>query len=500
MSEALCRSLARSLDVCLRQRGADQAPLVARLDGRGVLFRPASTLPLLSPRSVRLEDLVEGEDMSWRPFGHLRGILYGALGMMPEVCQVRRGPEVLMPFLAARACGLADRLRQQLGGTEDGLEFRCGRGLAEAMATAIAGEREAPQARTCMTGWAIKLGVALGDRAAGKGRERPGGARILRFRLDPSGGLVVDWLDEDGGTLESESLLSFVEGVWAGLADTMQTDLTRLAKVKQEHVEAGARALEQVSPAVARLVESVRRKGQARGIRLYTARTAKGVVADVWLHLHAGTEPSIGGVGQCALSAYRGHREFVLQAAGGALYYFPPILLVARLGVEAEGVNVFTPSVRQPKGGYSWCHPYTGSLEGNPLGGTYSKEAATAALYEASEAARKRFPELSERRNRAGERALCLAGQEAEVKVIRQDLREQVAGDGEVDVLGVVTRLWNIARHGLCRGHQVNQSRPLAQLNNQSMPFPLRTKRISGELARRAFPYDPSNPGRLRAG
>lgn len=499
MSEALCRSLTRSLDVCLRQRGAERAPLVARLDGQGVLFRPASTLPLLSPSSVRLADLVEGEDMSWRPFGHLRGILYGALEFMPEVRRVRRWPEVLMPFLAVRACRLADRLRQQLGGTEDGLELCCGRGRAEAMPTAVAGQREAPRARTCMRGWAIQLGDALRDRAAAEGRKRPGGARILRFRVEPSGGLVVDWLDEDGGTLESESLAAFVEGVWAGLADAMQTDLARLAKVKQEYAERGARALEQVSPVVARLVESVRRRGQGRGVRLYTARTAKGAMVEAWLHLHAGNQTDFAGPGPCSLSAYRGHREFVLQAAGGSLYYFPPILLVARLGVEPEGVNVFAPSVRQPEGGYSWCHPYTGRLEADPLGGTYTEGAATAALYEASEAARKRFPELSERRNRAGERSLCLAGQDAKVNVMRQELREQVAGDGPVDVLGVVTRLWDIARHGLCRGHQVNQARPLAQLNDQSMPFPLRTKRVSGQLAYRAFPYDPARPGRLRA-
>jgi hypothetical protein len=225
----------------------------------------------------------------------------------------------------------------------------------------------------------------------------------------------------------------------------------------------------------------------------------RGLPAEVYLYLDAVTRGRR--YPRASLVARRAHEEFLLENAEKTLFYFPPIQLVARIDFTAASPpwHVARPMVRMPRSHPAWRHPYTGNLRVDPFSraellGACGREA----IVPASREARRLFPDLVRKTSRrdAQEKDLCLYGQERAVGQLIDRTCGRSWRRREVDVLTLVQGLWDLARVGLTRAHQVNGHMPRSTLGCGSMlyPLPSRDALANTRLARRVFPYNPWVP------
>jgi hypothetical protein len=91
----------------------------------------------------------------------------------------------------------------------------------------------------------------------------------------------------------------------------------------------------------------------------------------------------------------------------------------------------------------------------------------------------------------ARSRDMCLSGQEMRVAQLDTVARETTMRSGRVEVFSLIQGIWQLARQGLCRAHQENDSRPRVSLSADIMPYPIpdRTAVANSPLATRVFRY-----------
>ena len=218
-------------------------------------------------------------------------------------------------------------------------------------------------------------------------------------------------------------------------------------------------------------------------------RDRHGAPIDVWAYIEVACP--FGTPSACTLSVHRAHREFVLESPVGLRYYFPPVLLVTRMALAGTVLAVRSPVVREPADGHAFTHPYTGTLDQDPFPTAIALHKESSAMFKPSAVALGLFPRLGTRTTRPAERGMCLSGQGDVVAQVQARLIQDLAADREPDVLGCVTEIHELLRHGLCQGHQLNSSRPIVPLSD-GLPYPVRSPLDPrGPLAKRIFPYNP---------
>jgi len=496
MSNPLSKHLHDRLRASLNPWITRDMPLVARLEPKAPVFRRCATPTLHHAMAVRLADLADKVGTPWRAFGNLKALVSDALDALPPVGVVRRWTDAMVPLLAVRACDVARPLIDQLGPSTDRARLDRPRFAGDLQAAIVAVSQDAARARLLLDRAASRIVDATLRGAAAHADGRGRRAALLRFRGGVSGTIAVEWLAGDGAAIQTTSLSEFVQLTCLPEARRLQAELKRLHAASRGHRDAGIRALRRVNRHLARLADEARATGQCTGIRLLRTRTRTHAPVEVWLHMNAQLWPGADTHALCSLSAYRGHREFVLEAASGSLFYFPPVLLVARFTLSQDGLAVLRPGIRQPVGGFPWCHPYTGNVGADPFAGArVHPDDGSSAMLAPSNQALRLFPQLHQRRETAGEKQMCLARQDTAVADARKRYIDgPLAAGAEPAMARTADHLWNLLRRGLCCGHQLNTSSPVAALSRGAMLYPLDANAVTGALAQRVFPFDPGRP------
>lgn len=425
--------------------------------------------------------------------GHFRRIttldqlIGGWIEQTLKGCELLDRGMVALPYDALAACRLAGRLEAQVTAKPAAVIS------ADALAPLAVLLRGRPRRDGLERSIAQRL-TLVGDRlrrqAADHGKDH--GKNIITLRLRRQAEAVaVEWVGDDGATAHREGLDSFYDRVLAPVIGQVIDKARRRAPGERRKLEEGMETLRGVCPIAAAAVERASRDRKKVGTRLFRAFVRRNMPLDVWLNVNPGLSES-----RCMLSVYRAHRDFILGASEGGEFYFPPCLLTARLSFGSGAVRLMPPKVRQPRGGHAWCHPYTGVVGHDPVGGAILIEEPHEGdvMYEPSPEALRLFPGLCSRTAKAGETDLCLAGQQQRMQKLQRDLKSNIAARKEIDVLRIVTEVHDIVRLGLTRGHQNNLDRPRVPLTQESMPHRIRGRVTTGLLARRTFPFDPRQP------
>jgi len=472
------------LSALLLARTARGRPLLALLDERVTVYRPApgcredASLPV-TPRRLTDRGL-------FRAVALFGTFLDYAVGQALRPPDEDRWAPVLLRFAVVQLCRPARRLLVQLQRDErraidlTRLPADFDRTLHDCLECAGEGillRRAAADA----------LMVGIRRRADACARATRSIPRALRFRRTADGRIDVDWFSVQGKQLRTESLLSFVHAV-SGPECGPLLEQARALSGRRGHFEAVARGvLEDVCPSLARDAEWAIAARRRLARRLCLTRLPTGFPADLWVFL----DPTAAGGGEALLSLRRAHTDFILASACGERFYFPPCLLNACLTFQDAQPRFRLPTVRQPKGGFPWRHPYTGCLETDPWADARGLEGDAEILPEPSPEALRLFEGLPGLRiGAAVERDMCLAEQGSRLMAARARLRADGPARGQADVLGAFTAVHDILHMGLTRGHQLNESTPRARLDASSMQFPVRGP-VGGSLARRVYPYDP---------
>jgi hypothetical protein len=310
----------------------------------------------------------------------------------------------------------------------------------------------------------------------------------LRFRAEHDS-VQVDWLAEDESVVESEKLQGFIGPALDAVLSKFVTTLGNLHAAGAGWGRVADGLLGYLSPRTANALQVACERNAATGLHLFNAKMRGSIPTEICLfiqpHFHRF------GHGACTLSVNRAHHEFILESAGGRLFYFPPILLCARLLFGAGLPCIRIPVVRQPVGGFQWRHPYTGALDSDPLTGVTMLDRNAPVLVEPSGWARSAFPALAHRLAHAAEKDLCLSGQELSLSKLQDALSRQMASGAEFDALRIVTELHGILRRGLCCAHQQSAATPRIHMTPEDMYYVLNA---SAATPVRIFRYNPRSP------
>lgn len=467
----------------VRQRMAAGRPLVVDLLRGLVICR------FTGPQAPQPLDITSAHLMSSRSYRRLT--TFPQLLREPIAAALKAaGPldasGAAMPFLALQAISLASRLMEQMG-VQDPVILDYSRRPPELETLVREGLSAATTARSSANACAAKVVEGLRRRLAVYAKEQNRIAALLLLRADGVG-VWVDGLTGSGDHIFTFSLHDFAASFLAPAVESVLEEMHRKQPTWQSHRETGREILKDVCPSLANAVELAHQDAQPVGIRLCTGRSRRGSPLDMWFFVDArASQPQWG----CVLSVSRPHRDFILEAADGSRYYFPPCLLSARFTFLEQMPRAEYPVVRQPAGGYHWCHPYTGKLLGGPIGGAKLLHDENVILHTPCDQAIALFPQLNRRTQTPMENNLCLGGQPAVLGAIQEKLHSALMQSSQPDVLAAATALHDIARLGLTRGHQNNMGGPRARLDPLNMPYPMMGRQVSGILAKRIYVFAP---------
>ena len=456
-------------------------PIAFRLEAAGAVDRSRITLKALSGRTGH-----------FRSIGRVGRLLNQALDQSDLAGSIDESPRALLPFLAAFAADWASRLAEQMG-TQPALVIR----------RDVFPLRLRTQYKNCLRDvqTARRLAGQISKALIESLRLCPGGrapgeeARMLRLQSE-CGEIRVTWLDAEGNELGERTFFQMVRRVCASsLLARLGKQAEGLRASQQAHRAVGEAQLEAMCPELAKAVRYALKRNRRVGYWICSTKV-RGLPVEVYLYLDAMMQGRR--YPRASLVARRAHEEFVLENVESALFYFPPIQLVACIDFAAASPpwHVLRPYVRMPRANPIWRHPYTGNLDVDrfsraELLGARRDEA----MVPISREARRLLPVLAYKTSRtdARQRDLCMYGQDFEVS----NLVGQTCGRGwhrgRIDLFGLVQGLWKIARVGLTRAHQNNGHMPRATLSHESMPYPLpsRGALTNSRLVERIFPFDP---------
>jgi hypothetical protein len=393
-------------------------------------------------------------------------------------------------FAAVAACRYVGRLLEQVGaeGTEIVRPERIPASFDVDFAACLG---DARGVRTLGLQFADRMTRALADRSPpARVKEQPGYVRFVPKRRS----VGVEWLgaNDPERVLWRETLKQFVvrmtrEAGW----DAMAESLNRIAASRTRHGETGRAALMAASPRLARTVEAACRANACAGLRVGTGHVRGTIPVSLWVYADPSREGD--GLADVTVTVNRAHEEFILEGPPPqrGLFYFPPSVLVAKLGVGHHGLQpTHLPTILVPRGGARWRHPYSGDLRKTSFTAATVADCDEPALVRPSAGAIAMFPHLAGTVRFSRENDLCLNGQKSSVNhLFARYNAGQVATD-ESDVLGLATALHDIVRLGLTRGHCKNTSAPRISIRESYYPIP--TVAPPAWLAHRVFTYDPN--------
>ncbi len=467
-------SLLRALGHQLESRVLPGKPVIVRLDGDQKAYR--FDLSIVSEAFIR-------ETALRIPSGQSHGNLgpWQYLGPLPKLLDTclrcvdvtHRTPKATLPIIACRAWPYLAALIDSLEAETDATDGRVQPPATDAMrfekyVRATEGSLStAQQMARAVTARATKLG---------HGDKRP---TVLQLRNTPAG-VQVEWLDRLQEVTHSEFLAEFLESAADGVVGFSRTG-SSLERDAMQH-------LESASPLLASAVSQSLQSGKPVTTLVGTYGARQELPMSVWVFVQSNYEDT--GIGRVFLSAHRNHDEFILEGLRGDRYYFPPCLLGARLSFSGfDSPRVYEPLVIQPSGGYRWNHPYSGCLHGDAFAATGSP-ICDPAMGTASDQAKRLFPGLASRVSHTQSRDICLEGVWLHLETVRTTFHSTISPIFRPDVLGLVNSLHDIAKTGLTRAHERNvESTPRSEMTTESMYCPLNGHRVTGNLARRTFPY-----------
>ncbi len=481
----------------LTERALRNQPVAVVLDGNLPLYRLADHATTSASPEIVLSELVPEPTPRWSRIGDLLSVFSRPVEEFAAVCDIQRWGPPTLPFATARACGAASELLKGLGSEHaDLIDIEKWPPTFEAIfSRCLADQAEATQLPKT---FGRRILEALWTRVA-QTDVRPYMVCLHKKRAS----VFVEWRAADGRVILGEKLQEFVESIVHVAAQELVDSIVRLRVARPDHEKVGMTILSALSPTVAEAVSHACRADPCTGLRLCTAPSRHGSPMDIWLFCDP--HHAEGNVGACTLSVHRQHQEFVLRSAPsdespeGGFFYFPPILLVARVVFSTPAVpRAELPMVRQPTNGYVWTHPYTEALtKSDPFNDAVIRGSrGDPAMAKPSKTALRTFPELSERVSEARERDLCLAGQTETLNALYKALRTDLACGVDLQTIWVdyVSSIHDIARLGLTHAHQNNKATPRVQLNVEKMPYIVRQSSLMRALAKRLFPYNPRRP------
>ncbi len=469
-------------------------PAIITLAGEPMLFR-LMTASGADSYEVTLDGLANHE-LPWRSVGRLSRLLGRVSEAGALTGSVHGWGKVLLSFLAAMAGGWAVRLAEQMG-TRSALSFRPERLESRFRTQYDACLRDAERARS--------LGAQITGHLIDNLKRPPFGHgpadRPAMIRLESiEGRILAIWLSADGRELCRETLQKLAQRACSSPCVHSLLDEARRVNARQEEYWAAGRTqLRTASAPLAEAVEHALRTNRCVGLWIASTRF-RGLPAEACLYI----DPTITGprYARVSLVARRAHEEFVLGNVKGQLFYFPPIQLVARVDFAGASPpwSVPRPYVRMPRHNPAWRHPYTGTLKSDRFAEaemlTVGERDAMAPI---SRDARALLPSLARDAfpNQAGTSDLCLNTQDLRIGRLVEATCGSRRDRPEIDLLGLVLGLWDMARIGLTRAHEVNSHMPRISLARGSMChelpnlFVLRGTRLAG----RVFPYSPRAAG-----
>jgi hypothetical protein len=467
----------------LRRRIRDSRPLKVDIENpEGLVLRSQDVLSSIS----MTDDLCVERcpEANWRAVARMHDIFLEAFRQVLSDQKRPDGNLLTMTFSAVSACRFIDQLRVQMDVpgpslVDDGkIPAVCAREFSTCVRV-MDRFRHVPGTTTNQF-----MRVLWGD-IVGSGVHGARTRKSLLFRPQDKG-ICVTWLTKDGEVIDSECLEHLVAEAVDAILPELVIEINQLEQCTASWQGISTRLLECVDP---RIVEGIRAAlGDKTCVHLplFTASLRGQVPVEVCLLV----QPDLHGLeyGRCMLAVNRAHQEFVLEAINGSLYYFPPIQLSARFAFTDGGPRILKPVVRQPSGGCFWLHPYTGDLTDDPFCSDFGTAGPGAAMYEPSAWARQTFPSLQLRGSRATMRDLCLTGQEYTLAELQGRLINVMASPFPGDLLAVVRDIHALLRHGLCRAHQQNRSKPRIHMALGAMPYPVPP---GITVPARVFPYDP---------
>ena len=467
--------------MAIQQRMVGGRPLAVDLVNELALYRftgaqtaePPGITPTLLTRSQSFRQVTTFAQLLQSPIA----AALQALGLLGE-------SRAAIPLLAISACGLASRLLEQLG-LQDPAIVDYNRRLPELKALLQEGLSTATEVTLTANACVAKTVEAFRRQLTLCAEKKSSALAVLRF-FGQGPAFWVEGLTPSGDPAISMPLHDFVASFITPAAEGVAGQLHRERPTWERQQHRGMGILSDICPSLADALRLALQDSRPVGIRLCIGRSRRGLPLDVWFYVSPGDGCCFRG---CVLSVNRPHGDFVLEAADGSYYYFPPCLLSARFNFMTWLPQVEYPIVRQPVGGYNWCHPYTGTLGAGIFAGAKLLHSEDEILDAPSEPAIAIFPQLQRRTQAPAENNLCLGGQAQIVPSIQEKLRSAHASLHEPDVLAAVTVLHDIAKLGLTRGHQDNTAGPRARLQSDSMPYPLRGRQFTGVLAKRTFAF-----------
>jgi len=482
----IVESMYEAIQETLRKHMPRNQPLVMNPVGpRLPIYREMPNL--LPPEPRRLAAIRVIHLQKHRMVMTFEGILRETTQKVLQGACVSSWPSTVLAFSAVSQCRLAGRLLEQLGCKNKGMINRekIPSDFDTNAAQCFAGiqQSQLPVTRF-ISGMAKSLWQKIAASTANSGQ----GMMNLRF-VNTDDTIWIEWLTADGKVAQKDRLRDFVDSIMGPMAKELGICRDRLQTAQTSHRKIGEKVLREVSPKLADALQLACQENRHVGIHLCTSKDRRGLPLDVWLYMN----PTLQALtfGNCTLSVHRYHRDFILGARDGTRYYFPPCLLTARVNHSYNRYQVMPPTIRQPRGGYKWNHPYTGPLQHDPFTGALLDQDKRDVMCEPSQEALKLFPELANRTNQASENNLCLPDQSREITNLQSHLHKEIAGLYTLDVLEAITALHQLARIGLTRGHQNNTSGPRVHLAPNTMPYPLRGRQVYGRLAKRIFVYNP---------
>jgi len=486
--------LAALFEAALGERVVPSRPAIITLLGEPMLFR-LMTASGVDSGEVTFDGLVNHE-LPWRSVGRVARLLGRVSEAGAQAGSVHGWGKVLLPFLAAMAGDWATRLAEQMG-TRSALRFRQERLDGRFYAQYDACLRDAERARS--------LGARITRQLIDHLKRPPFGYRRREvpalMRLESIDGRIHPvWLSAEGRELHGETLRELAERACSAPCIHALLDEARRVNARQQEYWASGRA--QLRAAGASLADAVDYAlGTNRCVGLWIASTRfRGLPAEAYLYV----DPTTAGprYARVSLVARRAHEEFVLGNLKGQLFYFPPIQLVGRIDFTGASPpwNVPRPYVRMPRHNPAWRHPYTGTLKRDWFAQAQMLTTGAAdAMAPISGDARALLPSLARDAfpNQGGTSDLCLSTQDLRIARLVETTCGAQRRHPERDLLRLVQGLWDIARIGLTRAHEVNSHMPRISLARGSMshelpnPFVLRGTRLAG----RFFPYSPRAAG-----
>ncbi len=266
---------------------------------------------------------------------------------------------------------------------------------------------------------------------------------------------------------------------------------TLLDQLPRNHVEA-CFWLERICPCFSDIVKRMP-SGKCWGYRMFRAQS-RGFPAEVLLLI----EPlqSQPGARLVYLVARRAHAEFILENNETCWFWFPPVQIQARIAFTSDQsmVSVATPEIHVPETAPLFMHPYVGTPEADYFAKVeilnddgYKVEVAL------SDEAKKMFKDRLNANGVPRMRNICLPSQGRRIAEMKGRVSADIRRTQRIDIFDMVQGLWQLARQGLCRGHEENQDHPRLPLDATQMPYPICNKRMlaGSELAKRVFRYLP---------